>query len=105
MEVPPAAPASKQTRFSKQPAPALPSVEKKKASIELLSSASNNEALNADEITPQSTVAELLWERMFDGVTDALDPCLLAFSSLLACSTREHVAFHSRTREELRNSL
>lgn len=64
--------APKKARVSKQLDPALPPTEKKKASVELLSSAPNNEILSTDEITPQSIatiVAELLRERMFGGIT------------------------------------
>lgn len=99
-----AAPTSKKVRGSQLLAPALPPLEKGKAPIGLLSSAPDSEVLSAEEITPQSTasiVAELLREKMFDGVTEASDPCLLALTGLLACSTREQVAFRSRTREEL----
>lgn len=99
VEVPLVALAPKKACVSKQLAPVLPPVEKKKAFMELLSSASNNEVLNADEITPQSTtttVVELLRKRMFGGVTDASDPCLLALTILLAYSTREQTIFTLR---------
>lgn len=74
----------------------------------LLSSTLDNEVLSADEITPQSPasiVVKLLWERMFGGVTDASDPRLLTLTGLLAYNTREQVAFRSRTREELGDTI
>ncbi|XP_043805087.1 uncharacterized protein LOC122721404 [Manihot esculenta] len=42
---------------------------------------------------------------MFGGITKASDPRLLALTGLLANSTREQVAFHSRTREELGDTI
>lgn len=60
MEVPPAAPAPKRARVSKQPAAALPLGEKKKVSVELLSSAPDNEVPNADEITPQFAATSIV---------------------------------------------
>ncbi|XP_043815321.1 uncharacterized protein LOC122724429 [Manihot esculenta] len=47
-----AAPASKKAHTSQQSASVLPPAEKEKAPVGLLSFALNNEALNADEITP-----------------------------------------------------
>lgn len=58
--------------------------------MEPLCSAPDNEVLNAEDITyksPASIIAELLRERMFEGVTEASDPRLLALTGLLACST------------------
>lgn len=52
-----------------------------------------------------SCVVELLQERMFSGIAEASDPHLLALTGLLACSTREQVAFRSRTREELGDTV
>lgn len=66
--------------------------------------APDNDNLNAEDITHQSlenVVAEILRERMFGRATEASDPRLLALTSLLASSTREQVAFRSRTRGEL----
>lgn len=107
-EVSTAAPASKKARASQQSALALPPLEKEKMPVGLLSSTLDNEVLNTDEITlqsPASIVVELLQERMFGGVTKASNPRLLALTGLLACSTREQVAFRSRTREELRDTV
>lgn len=94
----PEAPTSKKARGSQRPAPALPPLEKGKKPVGLLSSAPDNEVLNAEDITPQSpasTVVELLRETMFGGVTEASNPRLLALTNLLAYSTREQVAFRS----------
>lgn len=94
--------------MSERPTPVLPPTEKAKTPVELLSFALDNEVLNADEITPQppaSRVVELLRERMFGGVTETSDPRLLALTGLLACSTREQVAFCFRTREELGDTV
>ncbi|XP_021607630.1 uncharacterized protein LOC110611549 [Manihot esculenta] len=88
----PVAPTSKKARETQLPTPALPPLEKGKTPVGLLSSAPDNEVLNAEEITPQSpasTVVELLRERIFGGVTEASDSHLLALTNLLACSTRE----------------
>lgn len=69
-----------------------------------LLSASNNDILNAEDITHQSpatVVAEIIRERMFGGVMQASDPRLLALSGHLASSTQEQVAFRARSREQL----
>lgn len=103
-----AAPTPKRARTSKQSAPPLPPLEKAKTSVETLFSAPDNEVLNAEDIThqsPASIIAELLRERMFDGITEASDPRLLTLTGLLASSIREQVTFHSRTREELRDTI
>lgn len=95
-EAPTIAPASKRAHGPQRPALALPPLEKEKMPVGLLSSASENEVLNAEEITPQSPaslVAELLRERMFGGVTEASYPRLFALTGLLDCSTLEQVAF------------
>ncbi|XP_021616555.1 nucleolar and coiled-body phosphoprotein 1-like [Manihot esculenta] len=88
-EAPAVPPAPKKARASKQPASALPPLEKAKTSVEPLFSAPNNEVLNAEDISHQSLaspVVELLRERMFGDITEALDPRLLALTGLLASS-------------------
>ncbi|XP_021629665.1 uncharacterized abhydrolase domain-containing protein DDB_G0269086-like [Manihot esculenta] len=81
------APASKKSRTSKRPDPALPPLEKKKeTSVVPLLSAPDNDILNVEDIThqsPASVVAKILRERIFGGVTEALDPHLLALTGLL----------------------
>ncbi|XP_021631901.1 uncharacterized protein LOC110629302 [Manihot esculenta] len=108
-EAPASAPISKRSRASRRPGPALPPLEKKKeTSVVPLLFAPDNDILNAEDIThqsPASVVAEILRERMFGGVTEASNPRLLALTSLLVSSTREQVAFRSRTREELGGTI
>lgn len=68
VEIPPAAPASKRARPPRLATPALPSLERGKAPLGLLTFAPGDGVLNADEITPQSPasiVVHLLRERMF----------------------------------------
>ncbi|XP_043805268.1 uncharacterized protein LOC122721494 [Manihot esculenta] len=103
------APASAPKKFQapRRPDPALPPLEKKKTSVVPLLSASNNDILNAEDIThqsPASAVAEMIRERMFGGITAASDPRLLALSGLLASSTQEQTAFRARSREDLGNT-
>ncbi|XP_021620552.1 uncharacterized abhydrolase domain-containing protein DDB_G0269086-like [Manihot esculenta] len=101
------APAPKKFRAPRRPDPALPPLEKKKNSVVPLLSASNNDILNAEDIThqsPASVVAEIIREWMFGGITAASDPRLLVLSGLLASSTQEQVAFRARSREDLRNT-
>ncbi|XP_021602721.1 myosin heavy chain, striated muscle-like [Manihot esculenta] len=97
---------AKKSRASRRTAPALPPLEKKKTSVVPLLSAPDNDILNAEDITHQSpatVVAEIIGERMFGGVTQALDPRLLALSGHLASSTQEQVAFRAQSREQLGN--
>ncbi|XP_043806657.1 uncharacterized protein LOC122721798 [Manihot esculenta] len=126
LEMPAPAPARKKSRASKGSAPALPPIgEKKEGSKEStpvlpppekkkdvpvipLLSAPDNDILNAEDIThqsPASVVAEIVKERMFGGVMEALDPRLLALTGLLASSTREQAAFRSRPRGELGDTI
>lgn len=59
-------------------------------------------------MTAESTsvsVAEMLREKMFGGVSNVSNPRFLAFNSHLACSTKQQVAFNLRSREDLRDSL
>ncbi|XP_043815433.1 MAP7 domain-containing protein 1-like [Manihot esculenta] len=107
-KVPTPAPASKKSRTSKRPAPALPPLEKEKTYVVPLLSAPDNDIMNAEDIThqsPASVVVEILREQMFGGTTEASDPRLLALTGLLASSTREQVAFRSRTLEELGGTI
>ncbi|XP_043811063.1 uncharacterized protein LOC122723326 [Manihot esculenta] len=120
-EEPAPAPTRKKSRASKGSAPALPPLEKKKAAPALpplekekdvpmvpLMSASDNDILNAEDIThqsPASIVAKIIKGRMFGGVTEASDPRLLALTGLLANSTREQAAFRSRPRGELGDTI
>ncbi|XP_021603177.2 uncharacterized abhydrolase domain-containing protein DDB_G0269086-like [Manihot esculenta] len=97
----------KKFRAPRRPDPALPPLEKKKTSVVPLLFASNNDILNAEDIThksPASVVAEIIGERMFGGITTASDPRLLALSGLLASSTQEQAAFRARSREDLGNT-
>lgn len=60
--------------------------------VEHLLSAPDNELLNAAKVTVESTlvcVAEMLCERIFEGVPDATDPCFLVLVSYLACATKQ----------------
>lgn len=92
------APVPKKSRASKRTAPTLPPLEQNKTSVVPLLSVSNNDILNAEDITHQflaSVVAEMIRERMFGGVAEALDPRLLALTGLLASSTQEQVALRA----------
>ncbi|XP_043817062.1 uncharacterized protein LOC122724914 [Manihot esculenta] len=108
-EISPPTPARKKSRASKGSAPALPPIGKEKdVPVVPLLSAPDNDILNAKDITHQSlasVVAEILKERMFGGITEASDPCLLALTGLLASSTKEQAAFRSRPREELEDMI
>lgn len=68
-----------------------PPAKKRKQAVGLLSSAPDNELLNAVEITPGSAMTfmvELLRE-MLGGVSDVCDSRFLALASHLACSTKQ----------------
>ncbi|XP_043813728.1 uncharacterized protein LOC122723882 [Manihot esculenta] len=70
-EAPAPAPVPKSSRASRRPAPALPPLEKEKTPVVPLLSATDNEILNAEDIThqsPASVVAEILRKRMFGGL-------------------------------------
>lgn len=84
------------------------STDKWKGVVGLLSSAPDNEFLNAAEETLDSTpasAAKELCDKMFGGPPDASDPCLLALVSHLACSTRQQAAFSTRSVDDLGDSL
>ncbi|XP_043807319.1 uncharacterized abhydrolase domain-containing protein DDB_G0269086-like [Manihot esculenta] len=101
-------PARKKSRAATGPSPALPPLGKKKGVPAVPSLSPSGNVLNASDITPESpasAVAELLRERMFDGITEASDPRLLALTGLLASSTKEQVSFRSRSHEELGSSI
>lgn len=68
--------------------------------MEQLSSAPDNELLNAAEVTRESSsvsVAKMLYENMFAGAPDASNPHFLAFISPLARSTKQQPVFNTRS--------
>lgn len=76
--------------------------------MENLSSAPNNELLNATEVTTESmpaSVAKMLCGRMFGGVPYASDLCFLALVSHLACAITQQATFSSRSLEAFGNGL
>lgn len=101
--------ATKQARTMEptKKAPPCPADKGKKA-MEQLWFATDNELLNAAEVTPKSTpasIAKMLCEKMFEGIPNASDPLFLALVSHLACSTKQHVVFSSHPLDDLEDSL
>lgn len=85
--------ASKRVRTS-EPMEAIlyPPIDKGKKVVENMSFAPDNELLNAAEVNVESTLAsvtEMLYNKMFDGVLDASNPCFLALVSRLAYATKQ----------------
>lgn len=69
-----------------------PPADKGKQAVGQLSSAFDNELLNAAEVTLGSattSMAKMLRERMFGGVFDVSNPCFFALASHLTCSTKQ----------------
>lgn len=83
-------------------------VDKVKKVVKKLSSAPDNEFLNAAEVTPESTpasAAKILCEKMFGGILDASDPRFLALVSHLAYSTKQRAIVSSHPLDDLGDSL
>lgn len=101
--------AAKKTRAA-EPAKTSPpsSADKGKGVIELLSTATDNEFLNAAEVTPESTSASAaneLCNKMFGGTPNASDPYFLALVSHLVYSTRQQATLNTHFVDNLRDSL
>lgn len=76
--------------------------------MDQLSSAPDNELLNAAEVTRESSsvsVAKMLYENMFAGAPDASNPHFLAFISPLARSTKQQPVFNTRSLDDLRDDM